>query len=53
MQEKIIVALVSAMASFLVANISKSLTIEGRLDAIERSVQRIEVRLFPHQESAK
>ena len=51
MLEKIIVAMVSAMAGGLLTYAAKTLTIEGRLDAIERSVSRIETRLFPHTEA--
>lgn len=47
MLEKIIVAMVSAMAGGLLTYGTKGLTLEGRIDAIERSVQRIEMRLFP------
>lgn len=53
MLEKIIVAMVSAMAGGLLTYASKTLTIEGRLDAIERTVTRIETRLFPHQEPTR
>lgn len=55
MLEKIIVALVSAMAGGVLTYAAKTLTIEGRLDAIERSVSRIETRLFPpaHQEATR
>ena len=45
--EKIIVALLSAMLGGLGTYGLKAITIEGRLDAIERAVIRIEKRLYP------
>lgn len=44
--EKIIVALVSAIAGGVLTYAAKALTIEGRLDGIEKAVQRIEQRLY-------
>lgn len=53
MLEKIIVAMVSAVAGGVLTYAVKAVAIEGRLDGIERSVQRIENRLFPHQEISR
>ena len=53
MLEKIIVAMVSAVAGGLLTYAVKAVAIEGRLDGIERSVLRIETRLFPHQGSGQ
>lgn len=47
MLEKITVAVASALAGGVLTYTTKALTLEGRIDAIERSVQRIEHRLFP------
>lgn len=53
MLEKVAVALLSAVAGGLFTYSAKALTIEGRLDSIERSVTRIEHRLFPPTTTAK
>jgi len=45
--EKVLVAIVSASLGGLGTYMAKTLLIEGRLDAIERAVNRIEQRLFP------
>lgn len=47
MAERVIVALVSALAGGVMTYTVKAVAIEGRLDAIERGVARIEQRLFP------
>lgn len=47
MIEKVLVAALSAVAGGLFTYSAKALTIEGRLDGIERSIVRIESRLFP------
>lgn len=48
MIEKLLVAVLSAAAGGLLTYGANVLKIEGRLDGIERSVTRIEQRLFPH-----
>lgn len=55
--QRVAVALVSALAGGVLTYTVKALTIEGRLDGIERAVQRIEQRVYqlpgppapPHQ----
>mgnify|MGYP006913923949 CR=1 FL=1 len=47
MLEKALLAICSAVAGSLLTYGANVLKIEGRLDGIERSVTRIEQRLFP------
>lgn len=43
---KVVLAILSAVAGALLTYGAKALTIEGRLDGIERAVHRIEERVF-------
>lgn len=52
MLEKIIVAIVSAMVGGVLTYSAKMLSLEGRIDAMERSLIRIETRLFPQSQEA-
>lgn len=45
MTEKIVVALISAMASGMLTYSFKAATIEGRLDGVEKALIRIEAKL--------
>lgn len=45
MTEKILVALVSAVASGMLTYSFKAATIEGRLDGVEKALIRIEAKL--------
>ena len=45
MAEKIIIGIVSAIASGVLTYAFKATSIEGRLDNVERTLQRIEARL--------
>ncbi|MBN9407633.1 MAG: hypothetical protein J0H69_00660 [Burkholderiales bacterium] len=46
MMEKVATALVSALCGAVLTYGVKAIAIEGRMDAIERSLQRIETRLL-------
>jgi hypothetical protein len=43
--EKILVALISALAGGMLTYATKAIAIEGRLDGIERAVIRIEAKI--------
>ncbi len=47
MTERVVVAVISALAGGMLTYGAKTLTLEGRLDAIERALVRIEQRIYP------